>query len=173
MISPCADADSRQICEVINAAARAYVGVIPTDCWHEPYMSFEQLRSETDDRVSFVGYQEQGELIGVMGSQDVQDVTLIRHAYVRPEHQRRGIGDALLTHLLSGTSRPVLVGTWTSAIWAIRFYERHGFTAMSPDKARCLLEQYWSVPERQIEASSVLVGPGGPPVRPSPGGDLG
>ena len=166
MISRCADADARQICGVINAAARAYVGVIPTDFWHEPYMSFEELRSEIDDGVSFVGYQEQGELIGVMGSQDVQDVTLIRHAYVRPEHQARGVGHALLTHVLSGTSRPVLVGTWTSAIWAIRFYERHGFTATSPDKARCLLERYWSVPERQIEVSSVLIGPGGAPTEP-------
>ena len=163
MISPCAPADSRHIHEVINAAARAYVGVIPTDCWHEPYMSLEQLRSEIDDRVSFVGYREQGELIGVMGSQHVRDVTLIRHAYVRPEHQGRGIGHSLLSHLLSGTSRPVLVGTWTSATWAIRFYERHGFTATSPDHSRCLLKRYWSVPERQIEVSSVLVGPGGSP----------
>ena len=160
MISPCAHTDARQICDIINAAARAYRGVIPTDCWHEPYMSFEELQSEIDDGVSFVGYQDHGELIGVMGSQDVQDVTLIRHAYVLPEHQRQGIGHALLAHLLSGTSRQVLVGTWTSATWAISFYERHGFTEMSPNMARRLLEQYWSVPERQIEVSSVLVGPG-------------
>jgi len=160
MNSPFVDADAQQICRVINAAARAYKGVIPADCWHEPYMSFEELESEIDAGVTFVGYQKHAELIGVMGSQDVQDVMLIRHAYVLPEHQRQGIGHALLTRLLSGTSRQVLVGTWTSATWAVRFYERHGFTATSRDEARRLLVQHWSVSERQIELSSVLIGPG-------------
>lgn len=154
-------ADAPRICELINEAAQAYVGVIPADCLHEPYMSLDELRSEIDLGVSFVAYEEHGEPVGVMGSQEVQDVTLIRHAYVQPGHQGRGIGHALLEHLLSGTSRQVLVGTWTSATWAIRFYERHGFTVTSPDECRRLLERYWSVPERQIELSSVLVGPDG------------
>ncbi len=159
MISPCSKADARNIYDIINAAAIAYSGVIPTDCWHEPYMSLEELLSEIEAGVSFVGFREKGELVGAMGSQDVQDVKLIRHAYVLPKYQGRGIGHALLGHLLSGTSRPILIGTWTSATWAIRFYERHGFTAVSSSDAKRLLEQYWTVPERQIEASSVLVGP--------------
>ncbi|MDH3456063.1 MAG: GNAT family N-acetyltransferase [Gemmatimonadota bacterium] len=160
MISPCVEADSLRIWEIVNSAAAAYWGVIPEECWHEPYMSIDELRSEIDSGVLFVGYQKEGVLVGVMGSQNVDNVTLIRHAYVHPEAQRLGIGHSLLGHLLSAASRPVLVGTWSSATWAIRFYERHGFTLTSDDETRRLLERYWSVDERQMEASSVLTGPG-------------
>jgi len=164
MISPCEEADAVQIWEIINSAASAYRGVIPTDCWHEPYMSLDELRSEIRGGVLFVGYREQDALVGVMGSQEVEDVTLIRHAYVRPDSQGQGVGHALLAHLLSVASQPVLVGTWTSATWAIRFYERHGFRPTPPNETQRLLERYWSVPERQIEVSSVLLGPGWLPV---------
>ncbi len=160
MITPCVDADYLRIWEIINSAASAYRGVIPEDCWHEPYMSIDELRSEIDGGVLFVGYRKEGVLVGVMGSQDVDNVTLIRHAYVHPDAQGLGIGHTLLDHLLSATSRPVLVGTWSSATWAIRFYERHGFTLTSASETRRLLERYWSVDERQMEASSVLTGPG-------------
>lgn len=160
MITSCSETDIVQICEVINEAAEAYRGVIPGDCWRDPYMSLQELGGEIDSGVAFYGYREGGALAGVMGTQDVQDVTLIRHAYVRPQHQGRGIGHALLTHLLSRASRPVLVGTWTSATWAVRFYEGHGFTATTRAETRRLLHRYWSVPPRQVEASSVLVGPG-------------
>lgn len=160
MIAPCVDADAEQIWEIINSAASAYRGVIPADCWREPYMSLGELQFEIGSGVSFVGYREQARLAGVMGSQDVEDVTLIRHAYVRPDVQGQGVGHALLAHLLSAASRPVLVGTWTSAVWAIRFYERQGFRLAAPHEARRLLERYWSVGARQMEASSVLRGPG-------------
>ena len=162
MISPCFDSDAERICEVINAGATAYLGVIPDDCWHEPYMPLEELRAEIEAGVSFVGHLAHGELLGVMGSQDVHDMTLIRHAYVRPEHQGRGIGHELLTHLLSEASRSVLIGTWSSATWAIRFYERHGFRLTSRQETRQLLHRYWTVPERQIQESAVLVGPDWP-----------
>ena len=160
VISPCVDADDVRIWEIVNSAASAYRGVIPADCWREPYMSLDELHSEINSGVLFVGYREQAGLVGVMGSQDVEDVTLIRHAYVLPDTQGRGVGHALLAHLLSVASRPVLVGTWTGAAWAIRFYERHGFRLTAPEEARRLLERYWSVGARQMEASSVLLGPG-------------
>ena len=157
----CSSADAQQICEVINAGAGAYEGVIPSDCWHTPYMSLAELRSEIEHEVSFIGCEREGALVGVMGSQEVQDVMLIRHAYVRPEWQSKGLGHAMLFHLLSAATRPVLVGTWASATWAIRFYEQHGFSTTSPKETRALLEQYWSVPQRQMEVSTVLVGDGG------------
>lgn len=159
MISPCTDSDTQQICEVINEASKAYLGVIPGDCWHEPYMSLDELQAELAVDVSFVGYTAHGELLGVMGSQAVHGVTLIRHAYVRTEHQGQGIGHELLTHLLSQVSQSVLVGTWSAATWAIIFYERHGFKLTSRKETRRLLHRYWSVPERQIQESTVLVGP--------------
>ena len=165
MISPCSDSDAPRICEVINEAAQAYLGVIPGDCWHEPYMSLEDLRAEIEAGVSFVGHVADGELLGVMGSQAVHDVTLIRHAYVRTGHQGRSIGHGLLTHLLSEAPGSVLVGTWSAATWAIRFYERHGFRLTSRNETRQLLHRYWSVPEHQIQVSAVLVGPGWPESR--------
>ena len=165
MISSISNSDTERICEVINAGATAYLGVIPDDCWREPYMSLEELQGEIEAGVSFLGHFAYGELRGIMGSQDVDDATLIRHAYVRPEHQGRGIGHELLAHLLSETSRSILVGAWSSASWAIRYYERHGFRLTSRHETRQLLHRYWTVPERQIEESVVLVGPGWPESR--------
>ncbi|HID86663.1 MAG TPA: N-acetyltransferase [Anaerolineae bacterium] len=154
MIRTCGPEDFEAIYRIINEAAQAYKGVIPADCWHEPYMPRDELRAEME-RMTFFGWEEDGELVGVMGFQPVKDVTLIRHAYVLPEHQRRGIGGKLLTHLkgLATTSR-LLVGTWADATWAIRFYERHGFR-LEPNKDD-LLRTYWDIPERQIETSVVL-----------------
>lgn len=134
----------------------AYKGVIPADRWHEPYLSKEELRREIDAGVIFWGYTENGELVGVMGIQNVQDVTLFRHAYVRTAMRNRGIGEKLLSFLYGQTSRPVLIGTWAVADWAIRFYENHGFRLVSADEKNRLLRKYWSIPERQTEMSAVL-----------------
>lgn len=119
-------------------------------------MSRDELRREIDDGVVFWGYEEDGELVGIMGIQHVQDVTLIRHAYVRTEKRNKGIGSKLLFHLRRLTDRPALVGTWEDAVWAIRFYEKHGFRLVSPEEKDRLLRKYWSIPERQIETSVVL-----------------
>ena len=141
---------------IVNAGAEAYRGVIPTDRWHEPYMDAAQLEREVSDGVVFWGVDEQGRLAGVMGIQAVRDVDLIRHAYVRPEHQGRGIGRILLEHLVARAERPLLVGTWAAAEWAIRFYERNGFQTVGEQEKNRLLRTYWSIPERQVEASVVL-----------------
>jgi len=130
--------------------------VIPPDRWHEPYMPVSELDTEIEAGVRFWGYEADGELIGVMGIQDVEDVTLIRHAYVAPGSQRRGVGSALLEQLLASTDRPILIGTWAAADWAIRFYERQGFELVSPERTAELLKRYWSIPDRQIETSVVL-----------------
>jgi GNAT superfamily N-acetyltransferase len=150
---------------VINAAAEEYRGVIPSAHWHEPYMSMAHLEREVADGVVFAGFQREGALIGVMGMQAVQDVTLIRHAYVLPEHQRWGVGAALLTHLLSSRTERVLVGTWADARWAIEFYERHGFVVAHEGLATELLARYWSIPKGQVDASVVLAKP---PFNPGP-----
>ena len=160
MIRPCDASDFSAIHEIVNDAAQAYRGVIPEDRWHEPYMSEDELRRETEAGVTFWGWEEGGELLGVMGIQDVRDVTLIRHAYVRTRARRRGIGSRLLAHLLSLTGRPVLVGTWRAADWAVRFYEKHGFRLVTEEEKNRLLRRYWSIPERQVETSVVLAGPG-------------
>ncbi len=156
MIRPCIDADFDAMYSIINEAAEAYRGVIPTDRWHEPYMPVEELRHEIQSGVRFWGCEEDGELVGVMGIQDVQDVTLIRHAYVRTAKRGEGIGGKLLAELRRLTARPVLIGTWAAATWAIRFYEKHGFTMVTPEEKNRLLKKYWSIPERQIETSVVL-----------------
>jgi GNAT superfamily N-acetyltransferase len=156
MIRLCQDQDFRTMLAVINDAAQAYRGVIPADRWKEPYMPREELRHEIASGVVFWGYEANGELVGVMGIQDVKDVTLIRHAYVRTDRQRQGIGTELLNHLIALSSRPTLVGTWVDAVWAIRFYERHGFRLVSPEEKGRLLRTYWSIPERQVETSVVL-----------------
>ena len=148
--------DRPAILAIVNAAADAYRGVIPADRWHEPYMPAGELDEEIAAGVTFWGYQADGELIGVMGIQDVAEVTLIRHAYVAPHGQRRGVGGALLERLVTSTDRPIIVGTWAAAEWAIRFYEQHGFELAPPDRAAELLRRYWSIPERQIETSVVL-----------------
>jgi GNAT superfamily N-acetyltransferase len=147
------------ILAIVNAAAEAYRGVIPEDCWHEPYLSSSQLEREIAAGIVFWGYEKDGALIGVMGIQPVQDVDLIRHAYVRPGHQHHGIGSRLLTHLQGLTARRMLVGAWAEAGWAIRFYQRHGFELVSPERKSSLLKTYWTVSERQIETSVVLANP--------------
>jgi N-acetylglutamate synthase-like GNAT family acetyltransferase len=156
MIRRCKEQDLEAVYAVINDAAQAYRGVIPEDRWHEPYMSSEELRHEITHGVVFWGYEEAGNLIGVMGIQHVQDVTLIRHAYVRTDHQRQGVGRQLLRYLMEQTTRPTLVGTWADAVWAIRFYEKHGFRLLSGEEKDQLLRKYWSIPERQVETSVVL-----------------
>jgi len=156
VIRKCDDGDFEAIWSIINEAAEAYRGVIPQDRWQEPYMSREELREEIEAGVTFWGYEEGGELIGVMGIQPVQDVTLIRHAYVRPDKQNKGIGGKLLTALRRQTTDPLLVGTWADAGWAILFYEKHGFRLVSAEEKERLLRRYWSIPERQIETSVVL-----------------
>ncbi len=156
MIRRCDDRDFESVWVIINDGALAYRGTIPEDRWTEPYMSREKLQHEIDDGVVFWGYEDAGNLQGVMGLQQVRDVTLIRHAYVRTSSQKRGVGAQLLSHLRLLTERPVLIGTWADAVWAIRFYERHGFQMVSITEKDRLLKQYWSIPERQIETSVVL-----------------
>jgi N-acetylglutamate synthase-like GNAT family acetyltransferase len=157
MIRKCDDHDFNTIYEIINEAAEVYKGIIPADRWKEPYMPIDELRHEIDADVQFWGYEEEGELLGVMGIQDVFDVTLIRHAYVRTAEQNKGVGGKLLSHLRTLTSRPILLGTWADATWAVRFYEKHGFRLVTPEEKDRLLKKYWSIPERQIETSVVLV----------------
>jgi len=157
MIRRCEDRDFEVIWDIVNDGARAYKGIIPADRWTEPYMSREKLRHEIEDGVVFWGYEDGGSLVGVMGIQPVKDVTLIRHAYVRSSSQKRGLGGHLLSHLRGLASRPVLIGTWADAIWAIRFYEKYGFELVGPEEKDRLLKKYWSIPERQIETSVVLV----------------
>jgi GNAT superfamily N-acetyltransferase len=156
MIRPCSAADEAAIDAIVNEAARAYRGVIPDDCWHEPYMTRSQLLAEIAAGVTFWGWEESDGLEGVMGLQQVRDATLIRHAYVRSERQGRGVGAALLTALVARAAGPVLVGTWAAATWAIRFYERHGFRLVSDAEKDRLLERYWTIPARQREVSVVL-----------------
>ncbi len=156
MIRLCKDSELTTIHEIVNDAAQAYKGIIPEDRWKEPYMPEEELRHEMDEGVAFWGYEESGELLGVMGIQPVRDVTLIRHAYVRTERRNQGIGSRLFDALRGKTLHPVLVGTWAAAVWAIRFYEKHGFRLVTPEEKNRLLKKYWSIPERQVETSVVL-----------------
>jgi GNAT superfamily N-acetyltransferase len=141
---------------IVNDAAQAYRGVIPEDRWKEPYMPQAELKHEIADGVVFWGYEVNGTLVGIMGIQDVQDVTLVRHAYVRTAYQGRGIGGKLLAHLCTLTARPLLVGTWADATWAIRFYRKYGFQMVDPETKDRLLRRYWSIPARQVETSVVL-----------------
>jgi GNAT superfamily N-acetyltransferase len=158
-IRRCRDEDVAEILAIINSAAIAYRGVIPADCWHEPYMPLAELQREIAAGVAFSGFEIEGELIGVMGIQAVRDVDLIRHAYVRPGRQRSGIGAALLEHLRRQSTRRILIGTWAAASWAIDFYRRHGFELVSPERKVELLKTYWTISDRQIETSVVLVSP--------------
>jgi N-acetylglutamate synthase-like GNAT family acetyltransferase len=155
-IRRCRDDEREQILDIVNAAAEAYRGVIPADRWRAPYMPASELDHEIASGVEFWGYESDGELIGVMGIQAVRDVHLIRHAYVKPGSQRGGIGGALIEHLMRSATRPVLVGTWAAAEWAIAFYRRHGFVQVSPETKTRLLQTYWEIPERQIETSVVM-----------------
>ena len=162
VIQQCTDHDFDAILEVINDAARAYKGVIPRDRYKDPYMPAEELADEIEHGVRFWGLEQDGRLLGVMGLQDVEDVTLIRHAYVRTTQRRRGIGGRLLQDLRAKATRPLLVGTWAAARWAIEFYRQHGFEPVPRDQVPRLLRRYWSVPERQIETSVVLAEQGCP-----------
>jgi GNAT superfamily N-acetyltransferase len=154
MIKELSAKDTDDIYEVINQAARAYQGVIPEDRYHDPYMPVEELRCEMES-MTFFGWEQEGRLVGVMGFQPVRDVTLIRHAYVLPGYQRRGIGAKLLKHLMQLTcTQSLLVGTWADARWAIDFYNKQGFSLM-PDKDD-LLRTYWDIAQRQVETSVVL-----------------
>ncbi len=156
MIRECREADFTTILEIINEAAQAYKGVIPDDCWHEPYMPSEELRHEIEDGIDFWGLERDGQLLGVMGIQDRGDLALIRHAYIRTQAQKRGIGTKLFQHLANITEKHILIGTWAAASWALSFYEKHGYTTVSEEEKNRLLEKYWSIPERQIETSVVL-----------------
>jgi len=156
MIRQCHDRDFEVVYAVINDAAQAYHGVIPQDRLKVPYMSKEELTHEIHEGVQFWGYEDAGELIGVMGIQHVQDVTLIRHAYVRTARQHQGVGEKLLSELHRKSDRPILIGTWADASWAVRFYEKHGFRLVSSEEKERLLKKYWSIPERQVETSVVL-----------------
>jgi GNAT superfamily N-acetyltransferase len=155
-VRPCRDDERGAILAIVNEAAEAYRGVIPPDRWHEPYMPAEELDDEIAAGVAFWGYEADGALLGIMGIQPVDDVDLIRHAYVTPGSQRRGVGGALLEHLTRSATRTLLVGTWATADWAIRFYERHGFELVSPQRKSELLKTYWTIPDRQVETSVVL-----------------
>jgi GNAT superfamily N-acetyltransferase len=158
-IRPCHADERAAILTIVNAAAEVYRGVIPADRWHVPYMPAAQLDEEIAAGVTFWGYEQDGTLIGVMGFQPVRDVDLIRHAYVLPGNQQRGVGGALLKRLRQTSARQLLVGTWAAADWAIRFYQRHGFALVSPERKAALLKMYWTNPERQIETSVVLADP--------------
>ncbi|MBI4482637.1 MAG: GNAT family N-acetyltransferase [Acidobacteria bacterium] len=156
MIRPCERGEFEAIYQVVNDAAQAYKRVIAPDRWKEPYMSGDELRREIQEGVLFWGYYEGKELLGVMGLQHVLDVALIRHAYVRTARRNEGIGGELLSELRLATTRPMLVGTWAAATWAIGFYEKRGFRLVSAEEKDHLLRSYWTVPERQIEESVVL-----------------
>ena len=158
-VRPCTAADALEMLEVINAAAQAYRGVIPPDRWREPYMPAEELAAEMADGVVFSGCEIDGTLAGVMGVQRRWNVDLIRHAYVLPTWQGHGVGSRLLAHLTPARARPILVGTWRAAEWAVCFYERHGFTRAPDELVANLLRTYWSVPERQVATSLVLCSP--------------
>ena len=158
-IRRCRPDERETIVGIVNAAAEAYRGVIPADCWHEPYMPASELDHEIAAGVAFWGYEEDGALIGVMGIQNVRDVDLVRHAYVRPGNQRGGVGGQLLEHIRALATRPLLVGTWADASWAVRFYERHGFERVTQEQKERLLRKYWTIGDRQVETSVVLANP--------------
>ena len=154
MIRKLPSKDEHVICEIVNEAAEAYKDVIPNDCYHEPYMPIEELRHEMKS-MTFFGWEKEGKIVAVIGFQPVKDVTLIRHAYVLPDCQRKGIGTMLLNHLKQMTkTKSLLVGTWADATWAIDFYQKQGFDLM-PNKNE-LLMRYWEIPQRQVETSVVL-----------------
>lgn len=167
-IRPCTVADEPRMAEIINDAAVAYKGVIPADRYHEPYMPLAEMRAEIAAGVRFWGAEVDGVLVGVMGIQDVDnadpqgigDVTLLRHAYVATAQRGLGIGGKLLAHLRGLAARPMLMGTWAAAVWAIGFYQKHGFALTSHAEKETLLRVYWNIPERQVETSVVLADQG-------------
>jgi GNAT superfamily N-acetyltransferase len=149
-------ADFATMLAIINDAARVYRGVIPADRWHEPYMPADELMKEASDGIVFWVAEEDGQVLGVMGIQDKGEVALVRHAYTTPAVQRKGVGTRLLRHVESLAGKPILIGTWAAASWAIEFYRRNGFTLVSDSDKDRLLRTYWSIPARQIETSVVL-----------------
>ena len=157
MILKLTNTNFQEIMVVINNSATVYKGKIPPDRWKEPYMDAKELREEIQSGVQFYGYVENNNLIAVMGIQPDNDVTLIRHAYTLTSHQRKGIGEKLLKHLLilAQTER-ILVGTWEAAHWAVKFYEKHGFKLLSREETNNMLKMYWNIPERQVATSVVL-----------------
>ncbi|HEY5637498.1 MAG TPA: GNAT family N-acetyltransferase [Burkholderiales bacterium] len=155
-IRPTHPPDLLRILQTINDAARAYRNTIPADCWHDPYMQAEELTNEINDGVKFWAAEDNHQLIAVMGIQDKPDVALIRHAYTATSHQGKGAGTKLLRHVTEQTKKPVLIGTWAAATWAIAFYQRNGFTLVSQADKERLLRKYWTIPARQIETSVVL-----------------
>lgn len=157
MIRNGTDEDFDEIFTIINDAAIAYKGVIPPDRWHEPYMTKEELQAQIEEGVRFFCYVDENEIIGVMGIQDKADVNLIRHAYVRTKQRKKGIGTLLLRELIKDSKKPILIGTWKAAHWAISFYEKHGFRLVDEEEKNRLLKKYWAIPDRQVEASVVLV----------------
>ena len=157
LIRPCTDDERAAVLSIINDGAQAYKGVIPADRWHEPYMSADELEEEIADGVAFWGAQYEGTLVGVAGIQDRGDVTLVRHAYVATSMQRGGCGTALLHHLESlAPGKPMLIGTWADATWAIDFYRKAGYTLTPTPRKNALLKKYWRIPLRQVETSVVL-----------------
>ena len=156
MISECKQKDFIEIYEIINDASSAYRGIIPTDRWHEPYMTEEELKKQIDEGVQFWSYTEDIKILGVMGIQFKKDVTLIRHAYVRTSERKKGVGSKLLEHLCIISAKPILIGTWADATWAIEFYLKHGFRLLPEKEKNNLLHKYWTIPARQIETSVVL-----------------
>jgi N-acetylglutamate synthase-like GNAT family acetyltransferase len=156
MIRKCTASDFERIFEIINNAAQVYRGVIPTEYWKDPYMSRVELRHELDDGIEMWGHEEDGKLVAVMGIQHIKNVTLIRHAYVSPSRQNHGIGGKLLSYLRELTDEPILIATWSNAVWAVRFYEKHGFKMVSREEGNRLQRKYWSSPELKIKKSVVL-----------------
>jgi N-acetylglutamate synthase-like GNAT family acetyltransferase len=156
MIAKCEQKDFSQVYEIINDAASAYRGIIPADRWHDPYMPEEELKKQLADGVQFWCYRENDRILGVMGIQLKEDVTLIRHAYVRTTERQKGIGGKLLKHLYEISTTPVLIGTWADAKWAIDFYQKNGFRLLPDAEKNNLLRKYWTIPERQAETSVVL-----------------
>jgi len=157
MIRKATDKDFEEIFNIINDAAIAYKGVIPPDRWHEPYMTREELQAQIEEGVRFSCYVDNNEIIGAMGIQDKADVALIRHAYVRTKQRKKGVGSFLLQELIKDEQKPILIGTWKAADWAIRFYEKHGFRLVDEEEKNRLLKKYWAIPDRQVETSVVLV----------------
>lgn len=157
MIRKAINEDFEEIFNIINDAALAYKGIIPQDRWHEPYMTKEELKTQIEEGVRFSCYVDENEIAGVMGVQDKADVKLIRHAYVRTKQRNKGIGTLLLRELIKDSTKPILIGTWKAADWAIGFYEKHGFCLVDDDEKNYLLKKYWTIPDRQVETSVVLV----------------
>lgn len=156
MIRKATGEDFEEIFNIINEAAMAYKGIIPADRWHEPYMTKKELKTQIEDGVRFSCYVDNNEIIGVMGIQDKADVKLIRHAYVRTKQRNKGVGSLMLRELIKDSTKPILIGTWKAAGWAINFYEKHGFRPVDEEEKNRLLKKYWTIPERQIETSVVL-----------------